>query len=283
MTPLAHRLQILAAAALFSTGGALVKACSLTAWQVASFRSGLAAIALLATLPAWRRFYRPRSLLVGATYGTTMLLFVTANKLTSAANTIFLQATAPMYLLVLGPWLLGERVRARDVVFTAALGFGLALFFLGIEPATRTAPDPLRGNILAAASGLTWALTLVGLRWLGGPAPQERRDPAGEAVVAGNVLACLVGLPLALPVARSLLLDWAILGFLGPVQIGLAYVLLTRGVRQVRALEAGLLLLLEPVLNALLAWVVHGEAPGGWSLAGCAVILAATALRTLRG
>jgi len=283
VTPLVHRLQILAAAALFSTGGALVKTCSLTGWQVASFRSGLAALALLATLPAWRRFYRPRSLLVGATYGTTMLLFVTANKLTSAANTIFLQATAPMYLLVLGPWLLGERVRASDVAFTAALGGGLALFFLGIEPATRTAPDPLRGNVLAAVSGFTWALTLIGLRWLGGREPRERSDPAGEAVVAGNVLACLVALPLALPVARSVPVDWAVLGFLGPVQIGLAYVLLTRGVRQVRALEAGLLLLLEPVLNALLAWLVHGEAPGGWSLAGCAVILMATALRTLRG
>lgn len=283
MTPLGHRLQILAAAALFSTGGALVKACTLTGFQVASFRSGLAALALAAALPAWRRFYGPRSLLVGATYGATMLLFVTSNKLTSAANAIFLQATAPMYLLLLGPWLLGEHVRARDVLFAAALACGLTLVFLGVEPATRTAPDPLTGNALAAISGLTWALTLVGLRWLGPPPAGAERDPAGEAVVAGNVFACLVALPFALPVTRSVPVDWAVLAFLGPVQIGLAYVLLTRGVRQVRALEAGLLLLLEPVLNALLAWAVHGERPGPLSLAGCTVILVATALRTLRG
>jgi drug/metabolite transporter, DME family len=283
VTPLGHRLQVLSAAALFSTGGALVKTCSLTGFQVASFRSGLAALALGVALPAWRRFYGPRSLLVGAIYGATMLLFVTSNKLTSAANAIFLQATAPMYLLLLGPWLLGERVRARDVVFAIALACGLALVFLGGDPATRTAPDPFTGNVLAAISGLTWALTLVGLRWLGGPKPEAARDPAGEAVVAGNVLACLVALPFALPVTRSVPADWAVLAFLGPVQIGLAYVLLTRGVRHVRALEAGLLLLLEPVLNALLAWVVHGERPGPLSLSGCAIILVATALRTLRG
>ncbi len=278
-----HRLQILAAAALFSTGGALVKTCSLTGWQVASFRSGLAALVLISALPAWRRFYSPRSLAVGAAYGTTMLLFVTANKLTTAANTIFLQATAPIYLLVLGPWWLGERVRARDVAFAAALGVGLGSFFLGLEPVTRTAPDPLRGNVLAAISGLTWALTLVGLRWLGRTASPSGRDAAGQSVVAGNVLAFAVALPFALPVTRVSGVDLAVLGFLGPVQIGLAYVLLARGVRHVRALEAGLLLLLEPVLNALLAWAVHGETPGGWALAGCAVILLATAIRTLRG
>jgi len=283
VAPLVHRLQILAAAALFSTGGALVKACSLTGGQIACFRSGLAALVLIAALPAWRRFFRPRSLAVGAAYGATMLLFVTANKLTTAANTIFLQATAPMYLLVLGPWWLGERVRASDFVFAAALGGGLGLFFLGLEPATLTAPDPLSGNVLAAISGLTWALTLVGLRWLGRSNSPTGRDAAGEAVIAGNVLVFAVGLPLALPVERIAGLDWALLGFLGPVQIGLAYVLLARGVRHVRALEAGLLLLLEPVLNALLAWVVHGETPGRWSLAGCVVILVATSVRTLRG
>jgi drug/metabolite transporter (DMT)-like permease len=280
---LIHRAQILAAAALFSTGGALVKACSLTGWQVASFRSAVAALVLAAALPAWRRFWSPRSLAVGAAYGATMLLFVTGNKLTTAANTIFLQATAPIYLLVLGPWWLGERVRGRDLAFAAALGCGLGLFFLGLEPATRTAPDPLRGNVLAAISGFTWALTLTGLRWLGRTPSPPGRDAAGESVVAGNVLAFGVTLPLALPVARAPVVDWVMLGFLGAVQIGLAYALLARGVRHVRALEAGLLLLLEPVMNALLAWAVHGEMPGAWSLAGCAVILVATVVRTLRG
>jgi drug/metabolite transporter (DMT)-like permease len=280
---LIHRAQILAAAALFSTGGALIKSCSLTGWQVTSFRSGVAALVLFAALPTWRRFWGPRSLAIGAAYGATMLLFVTSNKLTTAANTIFLQATAPLYLLVLGPWWLGERVRARDVAFAAALGGGLGLFFLGFDPATRTAPDPLRGNVLAAISGLTWALTLVGLRWLGRTPSPPGRDAAGEAVVAGNVLASAAALPAALPVAPVPALDWAIVGFLGSVQIGLAYVLLSRGVRHVRALEAGLLLLLEPVMNALLAWAVHGETPAAWSLAGCIVILAATVVRTLRG
>lgn len=274
-----HRLQILGAALLFSTGGAAIKACSLSSWQVACFRSGTAAVALLLLLPASRRFWRPRSLLVGAAYAATMVLYVSANKLTTAANTIFLQSTAPIYVLLLGPWLLDERVRRRDLLFTASLLVGLALFFAGIEPPRRTAPAPVEGNVLGALAGLSWALTLVGLRWLGRGGNGE--SGAQAAVIAGNALACAVCLPLAVPVASSRLLDWALVGYLGLFQIGLAYVLLTRGVRRVPALETSLLILVEPVLNPIWAWLVHGERPGPWSLAGCTVILVSTLAYTL--
>jgi drug/metabolite transporter (DMT)-like permease len=87
---------------------------------------------------------------------------------------------------------------------------------------------------------------------------------------------------MALPVLQSRPADWLIVGYLGVFQIGLAYVWLTIGVRRVPALEASLLLLLEPVLNAVWAWLVHGERPGPWSLAGCLVILLATSARAFR-
>lgn len=277
-----HRFLILAAALLFSTGGAAIKATSLTSWQVASFRSGLAALVLLMAMPTWRWFWRPRTIAVGLAYAATMILYVTANKLTTAANTIFLQSTAPIYLLLLGPWLLKERVRKSDLALTAIMASGMVMFFIGIDDPVATAPRPLQGNVIAILSGISWALTILGLRWLGREGG-GKDDAAGGAVIAGNLIAFLFCLPFALPVSGAGAIDWTIILYLGVFQIGLAYVCMTFAVRRLPALEASLLLLLEPVLNSIWAWLIHGERPGPWSLAGCAVILAATLLRALRG
>jgi drug/metabolite transporter (DMT)-like permease len=272
--PVAHRAQIAAAALLFSTGGAAIKATTLDAWQVAGLRSAVAAIVLWLAIPGWRRFWAPRSSVVGLAYAATMILFVTGNKLTTAANVIFLQATAPMYLVLLGPLVLRERVRRAELFHLAAMALGMALLFVGFEPPSRTAPDPLRGDVLGALSGLTWATTIVGLRWLGKRASEARHDALGAAVVSGNLLAAAVCLPRLLPLGGSRAADGLIVAYLGMVQIGLAYVALTRGMRHVPALQASLVLLLEPVLATLWAWLLHGERPGAWSLAGCAIILA---------
>ena len=268
----ASELRVLAAAALFSSGGALIKAVSLTAWQVASFRSAVAAVALFVMLPEARRRPRVPALLVGVSYAGTMVLFVLANKLTTAASTIFLQSTAPLYVLLLSPWLLKEKVRAADLVYMAVLGLGLGAFFVGLDPVSATAPNPWLGNILALLSGVFWALTVMGLRFLG----RGDSDWSPAASLYGNVIAFLGCLPLALPVASSRPVDWAMVAALGTFQIALAYVFLIRGLRHVTALEASLLLLLEPVLNPIWAWLVHGERPGSLSLAGGCLILAAT-------
>lgn len=276
------RLLILGAALLFSTGGTVIKLASLSGWQVASLRSGIAALALLLFMPAWRRWWEPRLLAVGAAYAATMILYVLANKLTTAANTIFLQGTAPLYILLLGPWLLGERTRASDLLFTGLLLGGLLLFFVDVEPSRATAPDPERGNWLALLSGFSWALTLMGLRWLARRDARETSPAAGGAVVAGNLIAFAVCLPLALPLGDPQPSDWLVVSYLGVVQIGFAYVLMTRGVRGTSALEASLLLLLEPVLNAFCAWLALGEQPGPWSLAGCGVVFFTTLTLTLQ-
>jgi drug/metabolite transporter (DMT)-like permease len=135
----------------------------------------------------------------------------------------------------------------------------------------------VRGNILAAASGFTWALTVMGLRWLGS---DERRGSSFAAMVSGNGLVFVACLPLALPVVSATALDWGAVVFLGTVQIGLAYMLLATGIRTVTALEASLLLLVEPALNPIWSWMVHGESPSVWALAGAVVIFGATTLRT---
>jgi drug/metabolite transporter, DME family len=271
------RLKLIAAAALFSTGGAAIKATTLTSWQVAGFRSGIAALVLLLLLPGARRGWDWRVGVVGVAYAATLILFVSANKLTTAANTIFLQSTAPLYILLLGPLLLRESIRRTDVWFMAVVGCGLLFFFVGAEEPVATAPDPFRGNVLAALSGVCWALTVVGLRWI------ERRPGGGSAlatVACGNLIALLACLPASLPVRDATPADWLTIAYLGVFQIGLAYVFLTTAIRHVPALEASTLLLVEPALNPIWAWALHGERPSAWAIAGGAIILGATLVKT---
>ena len=275
------RLMVLAAAILFSTGGAAVKACSLTGWQVACFRSAVAALAIAALIPAARRGWNRRTWLVAIAYAATMISFVLANKLTTAANAIFLQGSAPLYVLLLGPWLLGEKNRARQLIYMATIAVGMVFFFVGSQPASITAPNPGLGNIFGAVIGLSYALCIMGLRWLG--RGSEDIGVTIGAVCCGNLLAALVTLPMALPVVSSTPTDWAMVVYLGLFQIAIAYAFLVRGVARVPALEASLILLVEPVLSPIWAWLVHGETPTTWALVGGAIILGATTVMTLRG
>ena len=152
-------------------------------------------IALL--IPASRRGWTWRTWAVGAAYAATVILFVLANKQTTSANAIFLQSAAPLYVLVAGVVVLRERVRRPDVLLMLVLVAGLSLFLVDPGEAVATAPNPALGNALAAASGVTWAATLLGLRWLG-------RGPGGVggaagATVAGNLIAAAVCIPTAVP------------------------------------------------------------------------------------
>jgi DME family drug/metabolite transporter len=272
------RLFLLAASLCFSTGGAVIKATSLTAWQVAGFRSIIAALTVFLLLPGARHGWSWRVVPVGAAYAGTMLLFVLSNKLTTAANSIFLQSTAPLYLLLMAPWLLGEHIRRRDLALIVAVAGGMALFFLGSERVVATAPNPTRGNVIAAISGIFWALTIAGIRWI------ARRTPSGNAslapIVTGNLIACAVALPLAFPAAHVAARDWIAIVYLGVVQIGVAYACMTAGLRRVPAFEASTIMLIEPVLNPLWAWMVHNERPSALALAGGAVIMTATLVNT---
>ncbi len=274
---LGARLEALAAALLFSTGGAAIKATSLTNWQVASFRCGAAALAIALFLPSSRRNWNRQVPLVALFYAATLALFVLATKLTTAANAIFLQSTAPLYLLAAGPVLLKERARKVDYLFIAILALGLACFFIGVEAPSGTAPDPVRGNFLAALTGVTWAGTVGGLRWI------QHRHPGVEVgmptILCGNVLVFLFCLANALPVVSSTPKDWWLILYLGLIQIGLAYVLLTRAVKRLPALETSILLLSEPAMNPLWTWLAHGETPGPWAIGGGLLILGATAGR----
>lgn len=278
----APRLRLAAAAVLLSTAGAAIKASSLSSWQVAGLRSAFATIVFALAIPGALRRWSWPTLAVGAAYAANMLLFVWANKLTTAANTIFLQSASPLYVLLLSPWLLAEPIRARDLGLVLVVGIGLALFFLDADQTWATAPNPTLGNVLAVLGGFAWALTVIGLRWIG-VREREALGAQGAALVAGNLMLLLVCAPAAPSLDAISPRDWLLTAYLGVFQLGAAYLLITSAMRQVSALEASLVLLLEPVLNPIWAWALHGERPGPWSLVGGVVILVATAVRARNG
>jgi drug/metabolite transporter, DME family len=282
VTATAARLRIFTAAACFSTGGALFKLTRLTGWQVAGFRALLAAGAVFVLLPEARRAWTWRAGLVGVAYACTTVLFVQANKLTTAASAVFLQDSSPLFILLLAPWLLQERPRREDLVFLGVAAVGMACLLGSGGAPQRTATNPAFGNVLAAVSALTFALTVMGYRWLavrsGGGS--DSSGAVAAAAVSGNVIAFLFCLPFALPPGTVRLADWAIVAWLGVVQLGVGYAVLARAVPYLPALEVSLLLLLEPVLNPIWTWMVHRERPGSWTVAGGAIILGATVVKS---
>jgi len=268
------RLLVLVAAVLFSTAGAAVKACGLSPWQITAFRSSIAAVSLLALLPGARARWTRHTVLTGLAGAATMTLFVAATKRTTAASAIFLQATAPLWVFALGPRLIGEMRGRRDVPIMIVIAIGMLAILLGADAPVASAPAPVLGNLLAATAGLTWGLVILGLRSAAGDA-----KGADATLVAGNVFAATWAMPLAFPVLTATPVDWLVIVFLGVVQVALAYACFVRGMREVPALEASLLMLIEPVLNPLWAWLLHGERVGVTTLVGGAIVLAATATK----
>lgn len=267
------------AALVFSTGGAAIKYAAFSTWQVASFRSGLAALTLLLLAPRLKLRFTRRAALVGVAYAATLVGFVLANRLTTGANAIYLQSTAPFFVLLLGPFLLGERMRRSDFPVIAAVLVGLMLVLSAGTAVSETAPNPRLGNLLALGTGLSYALMICGLRWL-----NRTGTAAGEsvgAVALGNMFAFVVALPMALPVGSHPGSDWLLLGYLGVVQIALAYLLVDYGLKRVPALDASLLLLVETALNPVWTWLLMGEVPAAVAIAGGAVIIGATVLQTI--
>lgn len=261
------RLAVLGAAVLWSTGGAAIKLCTLPALAVAGGRSLVAAVFVFAMLPSSRVRPDKRILMVAAAYAATVVLFVIATKTTTAANAIFIQDTAPLWVLLLGPRLLGERPSRTELLSVPLFVGGLALFFMD-----ELEPGQLTGNLVAVASGVAFALSILGLRGV-----KDRAAILGW----GNAMAAVVTLPFVTGVGLPGAQDAAILLFLGVFQLGISYALFSRGLEGTPAIEASLLVLLEPVLNPVWTAYFTHEVPGVWAIAGGAIILGATAWRTI--
>ena len=277
MRRLPPSLRILAAGACFSLGGALIKLCSFPSLERAGLRAAVAALTLFVLLPEARRAPSRGVLLLLLPYFGATCLFVVANTLTTAANAIFLQSTYPFWVTLLGPWLLRERARARDLLVLACIAVGMALFFVAPATAGPTATAPRAGDVIAIVSGVSYGLLLLGCRWLGRRGTDEQCAAVawGNAVTApaALLLAPLCGQTRVVGDARS----WGAIAVLGTVQVGFAYALLARAMPYVPAVQASLLLMIEPALSPLIAYAVHGEAPHWLAIAGGVLIIGAVA------
>lgn len=265
------------AALLWSSSGLFIKVLPLSALQIAFARSLVAALTMAAAvrLRGGRPFPRPDllSLACALTYAGVLILFVAATKLTTAANAIFLQFSAPIYLVFLEPWVTGRPLQGRDVAAVGACLGAMSLFFVG-----RLGLGTLAGNLLGVASGICLALFSLTLKLQRERRPD--RDPIG-AIILGNLLVAALCAPLALPGFRPTLPQAGILLYLGAFQIGLAYLFFNAGMRHLSATAAVVTGTLEAVLNPIWVFLGIGERPSPFALLGGVLILATIGWYTL--
>jgi DME family drug/metabolite transporter len=260
-------LLVLGAAMLWSTGGLFIKATSLSGVELSFGRSLLAAITV-AVFTRREGFGLNRvTALAAAIYAALLVLFVLATKQTTAANAIFLQYTAPVYVLVLEPLFYKEKFRRRDLITVAFCVVGMSLFFVG-----KLRPQDVSGNLLALASGLCFAFYFLLLRH-----SSARSVNRASSVIYGNLLVVLFTAPAGLAAMKHLSAsDAGSVAYLGIVQIGVAYLLFTLAMaRGVRSLNAGIIGYIEPVLNPVWVFLFIGERPSQWAILGGAIIVAA--------
>ena len=263
-------LFVLAAALLWSTGGLFIKWTSLSGIELSCFRSFFALLTV-AIFTRHEGFGLNGVTAVGAVlYAVLIILFVSATKETTAANAIFLQYTAPVYLLILEPLVYKEKFRRRDLVTVLVCIGGMALFFVG-----QLRPQDVAGNLMALASGLCFALYFLSLRH-----PKARAVNRASSVIYGNLLVVLVTAPWAFSALRYVgSHDLMSVVYLGVVQLGISYTLFTVGItRGVRSLDAGIICYIEPVLNPVWVFLVLGERPSRWAVLGGAIIITAVIL-----
>jgi drug/metabolite transporter (DMT)-like permease len=272
-SPPSHRTAlalIVLTALLWSSSGLFFK---LVAWHPLAIFGGRAVIASVVFLVYLRGvpFRWTRMQVAGAAgYAASQLLFIWANKLTTAANAIFLQYTVPVYVMVLGYWILGERPRRADWAATAVILAGLALFFgegLSLEG--------LYGNLAAILSGVAFALMMVCMR-------AEKDGNPAEVVRLGSLASAAIGLPWVF-LERWTVGDTGVILYLGLFQISLSFILYARAIRRLRAVESVLVLTLEPILNPVWVLLVLGERPDAMAVAGGAVVVGAVLGRALFG
>ncbi len=275
-------LFILSAVLLWSTGGVFIKSTALDAFSVNAGRSLFAAITV--AVFTYRKGLKLDvfTLLTSFLYAGTLSCFVYANKTTTAANAIFLQYTAPIYILILAPFILKEKFRASDLLTVIICLAGMSLFFLEPQNAeNKLASNVFLGNVVALASGIFFGLYFIFLRH-----PRSLQKNPALSVFYGNIIIVLLMLPLVLnnPPTQISSNDVLVILFLGIFQIGIAYVLFTNGISKgVRSLDASVIGFIEPLLNPIWVFFIIGEKPSGWAILGGVIILAAVIFHTLRG
>lgn len=261
-------LYLILTAILWSTGGFFIKAVNASPLAIAGVRSVISALLILITIRKPKFSWSAPQIGAALAYAATLLLFVVATKLTTSANAILIQYSAPIYAAFLGAWILKEKLRPIDVITIFVVLGGIFLFFID-----SISFDGFLGNLLAAISGLTFGSFAVLMRM------QKEGSPI-ESVLLGNIIVAVVGMPflsLQMPDTKG----WAYLVIMGILQLGLPYILYSKAIKHVTALEATLIPVIEPILNPVWVFLLVGEAPGKWAVIGGIIVIAAVTGRCL--
>lgn len=259
------------AALMWSSGGLFIKVLKLDAFQISFYRSLIALITIV-VISRFRKVslkfeFDIISVLCSVTYSFILILFVIATKLTTAANAIFLQFTAPIYLLVLEPLFLKTKFERKNLIALIFCFAGMTLFFFG-----RLDLSNIQGNLFAIGSGICFALFSLFLKW---KEQIHKSDSTIVYIAAGNLLVCLFCLPVIsdkLIIAPDQLL---ILLFMGIFQIGISYIIFNEGIKYISATESMIIAMLEAILNPVWVFLGVGEVPTVYSIAGSLIIISA--------
>lgn len=267
------RRIVLAAAVLWSFSGVVTKGLDLPATAIAFYRSLFAGLTLLPLVRPRREMFRPVMIPCALTFGAMIGFYISSITLTTAANAIFLQCTATFWLVPASAIILKERPDRRSVlgIALATVGMGAIVLF-----GYSGKPGEWLGVLLGLGSGVAYAVVVLGMRAL------RRMDPIwlsavnnlGGAISLGAWMLATSG-PIPVPGWRTL----AVLAAFGAIQMAIPYALFARGLRSIGAPEAALIALLEPVLNPIWVWLVHGEMPAPATIVGGLLLIGGVAVR----
>ena len=275
-----YYLYVLLAVMLWSTGGVFIKATAVDAFTVNFGRSLFAAVTVAVFTYKKGLKLDKFTLLTSFLYAGTLSCFVYANKTTTAANAIFLQYTAPIYILILAPFILKEKFRFSDLITVVVCLAGMSLFFLEEQSSVNSlAPNVFLGNIAALCSGVFFGLYFILLRH-----PRSLKKNPAISVFYGNLMIVLLMLPFLIQTPpQPTLTDFGAIAYLGIFQIGMAYILFTNGIADgVRSLDASIIGFVEPLLNPVWVFLFLEEKPSVWAIFGGIIIIAAVIFHTLK-
>lgn len=262
-------LAVFLTAILWSSGGLFIKLISLDSMELSFFRCAIAAVVF--ALMFRKRILKLNSLalLNSFAYAAVLILFVIATKTTTAANAIFLQSTAPIYVLIFEPLLTKTKWERINIITIVVCFLGMILFFMG-----DLTPGDIKGNIAALLAGVAFAAFFLGMK--------KNEPQYGESsIFYGNVIVALICIPFITDMNSISVQDFAMVSFLGIFQIAFAYALFSYGLKRIIAVEASIISMFEPVLNPIWVFIGYGEVPSFYAIIGGIIIMTAITVRTL--
>jgi drug/metabolite transporter (DMT)-like permease len=254
---------------LWSSGGIFIKLVDWNGFAISGTRSLIASFVLLAYLRKPRFSFSSPQLSAAFASACTMTLYVLANKLTTAANTILLQYTAPIYVAILAWIILKEKPTLDNWIALVIISLGMTLFFAG-----KLSPGNMTGNILAILSGVGLAFFTVLMRMQKGNSPYE-------SFLLAHFITFIASIPFIFKSGFPETSGWLGILILGIFQTGFASLSFSYGIKQVSALKAMLILTLEPILNPIWVFLFAGEAPGTNAIIGGIFIIGAVLFTTI--